>query len=58
MLYNDNTVERGLFYQALNVVLEALLDDDLELEGSREHGVLRARLNLKFSRYIRVRMSA
>ncbi|MGA9913638.1 MAG: OsmC domain/YcaO domain-containing protein [Paraburkholderia sp.] len=29
--YNDNTVERGLFYQALNVVLEVLLDDDLEL---------------------------
>jgi ribosomal protein S12 methylthiotransferase accessory factor len=30
--YNDNTVERGLFYQALNVVLEVLLDQDLELE--------------------------
>ncbi len=30
--YNDNTVERRLFYQALNVVLEALLDDDLELD--------------------------
>ncbi|WP_322995094.1 OsmC domain/YcaO domain-containing protein [Castellaniella sp.] len=30
--YNDNTVERGLFYQALNVVLEAMLDDDLELD--------------------------
>jgi ribosomal protein S12 methylthiotransferase accessory factor len=30
--YNDNTVERGLFYQALNVVLEVLLDDELELE--------------------------
>ncbi|MFZ6675019.1 OsmC domain/YcaO domain-containing protein [Undibacterium sp. Xuan67W] len=29
--YNDNTVERGLFYQALNVVLEVTLDDDLEL---------------------------
>jgi ribosomal protein S12 methylthiotransferase accessory factor len=29
--YNDNTVERRLFYQALNVVLEVLLDDDLEL---------------------------
>ncbi len=27
--YNDNTVERGLFYQALNVVLEVLLDDGL-----------------------------
>ena len=30
--YNDNTVERGLFYQALNVVLEIVLDDDLELD--------------------------
>jgi ribosomal protein S12 methylthiotransferase accessory factor len=30
--YNDSTVERGLFYQALNVVLEVLLDDDLELD--------------------------
>lgn len=29
--YNDNTVERGLFYQALNVVLEVELDDTLEL---------------------------
>ncbi|WAC45958.1 OsmC domain/YcaO domain-containing protein [Pseudomonas sp. SL4(2022)] len=30
--YNDNTVERGLFYQALNVVLEVQLDDDLALD--------------------------
>lgn len=30
--YNDNTVERGLFYQALNVVLEVQLDDELELD--------------------------
>jgi hypothetical protein len=30
--YNDNTVERGLFYQALNVVLEVLLDDDMDLD--------------------------
>ncbi|WP_047534457.1 OsmC domain/YcaO domain-containing protein [Methylotenera sp. N17] len=29
--YNDNTLERGLFYQALNVVLEVVLDDELEL---------------------------
>ena len=29
--YNENTVERGLFYQALNVVLEVLLDDELDL---------------------------
>ena len=31
--YNDNTVERGLFYQAVNVVLEMKLDEDLELEA-------------------------
>jgi len=30
--YNENTVERGLYYQALNVVLEVLLDDELELD--------------------------
>jgi ribosomal protein S12 methylthiotransferase accessory factor len=30
--YNENTVERGLFYQAMNVVLEVILDDDLELD--------------------------
>jgi ribosomal protein S12 methylthiotransferase accessory factor len=30
--YNENTVERGLFYQALHAVLEVLLDDDLELD--------------------------
>ena len=30
--YNDNTLERGLFYQALNVVLEVLLDEDLDLD--------------------------
>ncbi|MTV37698.1 OsmC domain/YcaO domain-containing protein [Duganella radicis] len=30
--YNDNTVERGLFYQALNVVLEVVLDDEMELD--------------------------
>ena len=30
--YNDNTVERGLFYQALNVVLEVQLDDELALD--------------------------
>lgn len=30
--YNDNTVERRLFYQALNVVLEVVLDDELELD--------------------------
>ncbi len=29
--FNTNTVERGLFYQCLNVVLEVLLNDDLEL---------------------------
>ena len=30
--YNDNTVERRLFYQALNVVLEVVLDPELELD--------------------------
>lgn len=30
--FNDNTVERGLFYQAVNAVLEIALDEDLELE--------------------------
>ena len=30
--YNENTVERGLFYQAVNVVLEVLLNDELELD--------------------------
>ncbi|WEF34245.1 OsmC domain/YcaO domain-containing protein [Pseudoduganella chitinolytica] len=30
--YNDNTVERRLFYQALNVVLEVALDDDLDID--------------------------
>ncbi|WP_373185644.1 OsmC domain/YcaO domain-containing protein [Halopseudomonas sp.] len=29
--FNDNTVERGLFYQALNVVLEVELDEELDL---------------------------
>ncbi|WP_263262400.1 OsmC domain/YcaO domain-containing protein [Pseudomonas sp. RIT-PI-S] len=29
--FNDNTVERGLFYQALNVVLEVKLDDELDI---------------------------
>ncbi len=29
--YNDNTIERSLFYQALNAVLEITLDDDLVL---------------------------
>jgi ribosomal protein S12 methylthiotransferase accessory factor len=30
--FNDNTVQRGLFYQALSAVLEVTLDEDLELE--------------------------
>ncbi|MDR6680571.1 OsmC domain/YcaO domain-containing protein [Pseudomonas oryzihabitans] len=29
--YNDNTVERGLFYQALNAVLDVELDDNLQI---------------------------
>ena len=30
--YNTNTVERGLYYQCLNVVLEVELDDEMELD--------------------------
>jgi ribosomal protein S12 methylthiotransferase accessory factor len=30
--YNDNTVERGLFYQAVSAVLEIALSDDMEIE--------------------------
>jgi ribosomal protein S12 methylthiotransferase accessory factor len=30
--YNTNTVERGLFYQCMNVVLEVMLDDEMELD--------------------------
>jgi ribosomal protein S12 methylthiotransferase accessory factor len=30
--YNENTAERGLFYQAVHVVLEVVLDDELELD--------------------------
>ncbi|RTR05875.1 OsmC domain/YcaO domain-containing protein [Halomonas nitroreducens] len=30
--FNDNTVERGLFYQAVNAVLEIAVDDELELD--------------------------
>jgi ribosomal protein S12 methylthiotransferase accessory factor len=30
--FNDNTVERGLFYQAMNAALEATLNEELELD--------------------------
>ena len=30
--YNNNTVERGLFYRAVNAVLEITLDEELELD--------------------------
>jgi len=30
--FNDNTVDRGLFYQAMHTVLEIALDEDLALE--------------------------
>ncbi|QYJ75340.1 OsmC domain/YcaO domain-containing protein [Shewanella sp. FJAT-52076] len=33
--YNDNTVKRGLFYQAMSAVLEISLDDELALEDYR-----------------------
>ena len=35
--YNDNAVERKLFYQALNVVLEVALDDDLQIENYEQN---------------------
>jgi ribosomal protein S12 methylthiotransferase accessory factor len=38
--YNDNTIERKLFYQAMNVVLEVQLDPDLEL-ADYEHNFRR-----------------
>jgi ribosomal protein S12 methylthiotransferase accessory factor len=38
--YNENTVERKLFYQAMNVVLEVQLDPDLEL-ADYEHNFRR-----------------
>ena len=30
--FNTNTVERSLFYQCMNVVLEVILDDEMELD--------------------------
>ena len=30
--FNDNTVERELFYQAMNAALEVALDDELEMD--------------------------
>jgi ribosomal protein S12 methylthiotransferase accessory factor len=33
--YNDNTVARGLFYRAVNAVLEITLDDELSLDDYR-----------------------
>jgi len=35
--YNDNTVERVLFYQAINAVLDIILDDELDLEDYRHN---------------------
>ncbi|QYK05196.1 OsmC domain/YcaO domain-containing protein [Shewanella zhangzhouensis] len=35
--YNDNTVKRGLFYQAMSAVLEISLDDELVLEDYRHN---------------------
>ncbi len=29
--YNTNTVERGLFYQCMDVVLEVMLDDEMDI---------------------------
>jgi hypothetical protein len=33
--FNDNTVERGLFYRAVNAVLEITLDEELSLDDYR-----------------------
>ena len=30
--YNDNTIERGLFYQAIHSVLEVIIDEEMELK--------------------------
>jgi ribosomal protein S12 methylthiotransferase accessory factor len=38
--YNDNTLERKLFYQALNVVLEVALDPELDM-ANYEHNLRR-----------------
>ncbi|TGG92854.1 OsmC domain/YcaO domain-containing protein [Natronospirillum operosum] len=35
--YNDNSVARGLFYRAVQAVLEITLDDELELEDFRHN---------------------
>ena len=35
--FNDNTVERNLFYQAVQAVLEIVLDDELELDDFRRN---------------------
>jgi ribosomal protein S12 methylthiotransferase accessory factor len=35
--YNDNTVDRKLFYQALNVVLEVALNPELEIENYEQN---------------------
>ena len=35
--YNDNTVQRCLFYQAVHAVLEVILDEELELEHFTEN---------------------
>ncbi|MCH4295084.1 OsmC domain/YcaO domain-containing protein [Shewanella sp. 3B26] len=35
--YNDNTVARGLFYQAMSAVLEISLDDELALDDYRHN---------------------
>jgi ribosomal protein S12 methylthiotransferase accessory factor len=35
--FNDNTVERNLFYRAVQAVLEIVLDDELELDDFRHN---------------------
>lgn len=38
--YNDNTVERGLFYQAMDVALEVTLDEEIDI-SEYEHNLRR-----------------
>ena len=38
--YNDNTVERGLFYQAMDVALEVSLDEEMDI-SEYEHNFRR-----------------
>ena len=51
MQYNDNTVERKLFYQALNVALEDALDPELEI-ANYAHNFRRMYVNARMDAVI------